>query len=354
MDTLIGEQIDRDKVKSILKNLEIEIVNSTDEGLSLVVPPFRTDVQREVDVIEEILRIYGFNSVEITSKLKTSITFSNGVHSEYLSNTIADLLANNGFYEAMNNSLSKSEYTALIPDLDANQNVEILNPLSKDLNVMRQSLLFGGLENVAYNQNRKNANVKFFEFGKSYHKTEKGNVENQHLQLLVSGRICKENWDKPNDKVNFNFIKEKVAHILNRLGIHKIKAETISSHGFSAGLMYKFKNKRLVCIGKLDKKLCKVFDVKSDVYAADFNWDLLLELAKNTKIKYKQPSKYPEVRRDLSLLIDNSVSFEVLQKIAKQADNKILKSVNLFDVYEGENWQKEKILRPFIYYVRRK
>lgn len=342
MDALIGEQIDRDKVKSILKNLEIEIVNSTDEGLSLVVPPFRTDVQREVDVIEEILRIYGFNSVDISSKLTTSITFSNGVNSEDVSNTIADLLANNGFCEAMNNSLSKSEYTALIPDLDANQNVEILNPLSKDLNVMRQSLLFSGLENVAYNQNRKNANVKFFEFGKSYHKTEKGNVENQHLQLLISGRIWKENWDKPNDKVNFNFIKEKVAHILNRLGIQKIKVEAISSHGFSAGLMYKFKNKRLVCVGKLDKKLCKAFDVKSDVYAADFNWDLLLELTKNTKIKYKQTSKFPEVRRDLSLLIDNSVSFEVLQKIAKQADNKILKSVNLFDVYEGEKLAKGK------------
>ncbi len=342
MDALIGEQIDRDKVKSILKNLEIEIVNSTDEGLSLVVPPFRTDVQREVDVIEEILRIYGFNSVEISSKLKTSITFSNGVNSEDASNTIADLLANNGFYETMNNSLSKSEYTALIPDLDANQNVEILNPLSKDLNVMRQSLLFGGLENVAYNQNRKNANVKFFEFGKSYHKTEKGNVENQHLQLLVSGRIWKENWDKPNDKVNFNFIKEKVAHILNRLGVQKIQSEAISSHGFSAGLMYTFKNKRLVCFGKLDKKLCKAFDVKSEVYAADFNWDLLLELAKNTKIKYKQPSKFPEVRRDLSLLIDNSVSFEALEKIAKQVDNKILKSVNLFDVYEGEKLAKGK------------
>ncbi|OUV75899.1 MAG: phenylalanine--tRNA ligase subunit beta [Flavobacteriales bacterium TMED123] len=342
MDALIGEQIDRDKVKSILKNLEIEIVNSTDEGLSLVVPPFKADVQREVDVIEEILRIYGFNLVEISSNLNTSITFSNGVNSEDVSNTIVDLLANNGFYEVMNNSLSKSEYTALIPDLDANQNVEILNPLSKDLNVMRQSLLFGGLENIAYNQNRKNANVKFFEFGKSYHRTEKGNVENQHLQLLVSGRIWAENWDKPNDKVNFNFIKEKVAHILNRLGVQKIKAEAISSHSFSEGLMYKFKNMRLVCFGKLDKKLCKAFDVKSEVYAADFNWDLLLELVKNTKIKYKQPSKFPEVRRDLSLLIDNSISFEALENIAKQADIKILKSVNLFDVYEGKKLAKGK------------
>jgi phenylalanyl-tRNA synthetase beta chain len=286
MDSLIGEKIDREVVKAILTDLEIEIKNTTDNGLSLLVPPFRADVQREVDVIEEILRIYGFNTVAIPPKLNTTISYSDGVNPEKLRNTISDLLSNNGFNEAMNNSLTKGKYTALIPEIDSALNVEILNPLSQDLNVMRQTLKFAGLENVAYNQNRKNADIKFYEFGKTYHKMEEGYKENQHLQILVSGNVKAENWNTTSDKANYFFVKEKVEHILARLGITKLKSETISTHGFSEGLMYKFKKKRLVCFGKLDKKLCKAFGVKSDVYAADFDWDLILELAGHTKIKY--------------------------------------------------------------------
>jgi len=336
MDALIGEVIDREVVKDILTDLEIEITNTTDEGLSLLVPPFRADVQREVDVIEEILRIYGFNTVAIPSKLNTTISYSDGVNTEKLSNIISDLLSSTGFNEAINNSLTKAEYTALIPEIDSALNVEILNPLSQDLNVMRQTLKFAGLENVAYNQNRKNADIKFYEFGKTYHKMEEGHKENQHLQILVSGNVKAENWNTSSEKANYFFVKEKVEHILARLGITKLKYEAISTHGFSEGLMYKFRKKRLVCFGKLDKKLCKAFGVKSDVYAADFDWDLILELTGYTKIKYKEVSKFPEVRRDLSLLVDKSVTFDELSKIAKQADNKILKSVNLFDVYEGD------------------
>jgi phenylalanyl-tRNA synthetase beta chain len=207
---------------------------------------------------------------------------------------------------------------------------------------MRQSLLFSGLENIAYNQNRKNTDIKFYEFGKTYHKTEDGNIENQHLQILVSGRLKTENWNTNNDKASFFFIKEKVEHILNRLGVKKIKSESINTYGFAEGLMYVVKNKRVVCFGKFDKKLCKAFGVKSDVYAADFNWDLILELSGHKKTKYQEVSKFPEVRRDLSLLIDKSVSFDKLQKIAKQADSKILKSVSLFDVYEGEKLPEGK------------
>ncbi len=342
MDALIGEVIDRDVIKAILTDLEIEITTATDEGLSLLVPPFRADVQREVDVIEEILRIYGFNTVAIPAKLNTTISHSNGVNPEDIRNTISDLLSSNGFNEAMNNSLTKSDYTQLIPELDPALNVELLNPLSQDLNVMRQTLKFGGLENIAYNQNRKNTDVKFYEFGKTYHKMEEGNVENQHLQLLVSGKVLAENWNASSDKADYFFIKEKVEHILARFGVTKLKSEPISTYGFESGLMYKFKKKRLVCFGKLDKKLCKAFGVKSDVYAADFDWDLVLELAGYSKIKYKEVSKFPEVRRDLSLLVDKTVSFDELSKIAKQADNKILKSVNLFDVYEGDKLPEGK------------
>lgn len=342
MDSLIGEKIDRDSVKSILSDLEIEITSANENGLSLLVPPFRADVQREVDVIEEILRIYGFNTVEIPTKLNTTVSHKKGVNPEEVRNLISDLLSSSGFNEAMNNSLTKQSYTELIPELDTEENIKLLNPLSQDLNVMRQSLKFSGLENIAYNQNRKNADIKFYEFGKTYHKTEEGNIENQHLQLLVTGRIQAENWNANSTKADFYLIKEKVEHILRRLGITKLKSESISTHGFESGLMYKFKKKRLVCFGKLDKKLCKAFGVKSDVYAADFNWDLVLELVGYTKIKYKEVSKFPEVRRDLSLLLDDSVTFDELQKIAKQADNKILKSVNLFDVYEGDKLPEGK------------
>ena len=342
MDSLIGEVIDRQVVKNILIDLEIEISKENPDGLSLLVPPFRADVQREVDVIEEILRIYGFNTIAIPSKLNTTISQSEGVNPEQIRNIISDLLSSTGFNEAMNNSLTKEAFTDLIPDLSKEQNITLLNPLSQDLNVMRQSLLFSGLENIAYNQNRKNADIKFYEFGKTYHKTEEGNIEDQHLQILVSGRMQAENWNTNDDKADFYFIKEKVEHILNRLGITKVNSETLNKNGFDEGLIYTFKKKRLVSFGRLNSKLVKSFGVKSTVYAADFNWDLMLELARYTKIKYREVSKFPEVRRDLSLLVNKSVSFDELKKIAVATDNKILKLVNLFDVYEGDKLPEGK------------
>jgi phenylalanyl-tRNA synthetase beta chain len=342
MDSLIGEKIDRQVVKKILIDLEIVISKETSTVLSLLIPPFRADVQREVDVIEEVLRIYGFNTILIPSKLNTNIAYTQGVNSEKIRNTISDLLSNTGFNEAMNNSLTKEEYTDFIPELSKKQNITLLNPLSQDLNLMRQSLLFSGLENIAYNQNRRNANIKFYEFGKTYHKVEEENTENQHLQILVSGRIHSDNWNTSDDKADFYFIKEKVEHIINRLGIKKIKSEAINTYGFAEGMMYTFMKKRLVCFGKLDAKLVKEFGIKSTVYAADFNWDLIIELAGYTKIKYQEVSKFPEVRRDLSLLVNKSVSFEVLKKIAVASDNKILKSINLFDVYEGNKLPENK------------
>ena len=342
MDALIGEVIDRKAVKAILTDLEIEIKKETKDGLSLLVPPFRADVQREVDVIEEILRIYGFNTVAIPTKLNTSISSTEKVNPEEIQNIITELLSNTGFNEAMNNSLTKAKYTALIPALDKKQDVQMLNPLSQDVSVLRQSLLFAGLENIAYNQNRQQADIKLFEFGKTYHKIKKEYTENQHLQILVSGRVQDENWNTNADKADFYFMKEKVEHILNRLGIKNFKSSEGSGWGRSYSLAYSHKKKCLVCIGKVTKELCSKFGVKSDVYMADFNWDLVLELARYTKIKYQEVSKFPEVRRDLSLLVNKSVSFDDLSKIAKQADNKILKSVNLFDVYEGDKLPEGK------------
>ena len=342
MDVLIGEKIDREKVKSILTDLAIEIKKENKDGLSLLIPPFKTDVTREADVIEEILRIYGFNTVAIPGQLKTSVPNSAKINDEQVANEISSLLSNGGFNEIMNNSLTKSTYTDLIPDLDQSENVAMLNPLSQDLDVMRQSLVFGGLESIAHNQNRQNLDLKFYEFGKTYHKTDKGNVENQHLQLLVTGRVGNESWNTSADKVDFFFLKERVEHILNRLGIVHFKAEEISNYGYSQGLMYTSKKKRLVCFGQLDKKLTKEFGIKSNVYAADFNWDLILELIVFNKTKYKEVNRFPSVRRDLSLLIDESITFSELEKIARKTDNTILKSINLFDVYEGDKLPKGK------------
>lgn len=342
LDNLIGEKIERESVKSILKDLEIELVKETDNGLSLRVPPFRVDVQREVDVIEEILRIYGFNTVKIPTKLNTSISHSEEVNSEKVRNIISDLLSSNGYSEIMNNSLTKESYTRLIFELDESHNVTILNPLSQDLNVMRQSLLFSGLENISYNINRKNQDLKFYEFGKTYHKIKEENQEKQHLILLLTGQINSESWNENNNKTDFFVLKEKVEHILFRLDITKIKSEKISGYGFSEGLMYQYKKQRLVYFGKVDTKITKSFSVKQDVFYADFNWDLILDLIQNTTIKYSEVSKFPSVKRDLSLLIDNKVSFKELLQIAKDTEKNILKSVNLFDVYEGDKLPEGK------------
>ncbi len=342
LDSLIGEKIEREAVKSILTDLEIEVVSETQTGLSLKVPPFRADVQREVDVIEEVLRIYGFNTVKIPSKLNTSISHSDEVNPEQIRNITSDLLSSNGFSEIMNNSLTKESYIHLISELNEQENVKILNPLSQDLNVMRQSLLFSGLENISYNINRKNQDLKLYEFGKTYHKVEGENQEKEHLMLLLTGKVNSENWNTTKDKTDFFVMKEKVEHILFRLGITKIKSEEISTYGFSEGLMYKHKKNRLVCFGKVDKKIIKSFGIKQELYYADFNWDLILNLVLNTKIKYLEVSKFPSVKRDLSLLIDKEVTFKELNTIAKQTETKILKSVNLFDVYVGDKLPEGK------------
>lgn len=342
IDKLIGQKIDRPVIKSILNDLEIRIVDSNDEGLSLLVPLFRTDVYREVDIIEEVLRIYGFNTIDIPVKLNIPITYSELVNPELVRNLISDLLSYAGFDEAINNSLIKGEYSTLIPEIDSTQNVVLINPLSKDLDVMRQSLIFSGLENIAYNQNRKQNDVKLYEFGKTYHKFSSDYLEKEHLQLLVRGRLQSENWNSNADQVDFFFIKKQVESILYKLGIKNIKHKKNNSFGFEDGLIYSVNKRRLVAFGKINHSLLEAFDINSEVYAADFNWDFLLDLVGGSQNHYKDISKFPEVRRDLSLLIDKSVSFAELQKIARQVDEKILKKINLFDIYEGDKLPKGK------------
>ena len=344
MDSLIGESINRNDVISIIKDLGIDIKESSIDSLSLLIPPFRSDVQREVDVIEEILRIYGFNKVKIPLKLNTIISNNdnNDNNDDKIRNSISELLANNGFHETINNSLTKANNTALISELDVNQNIELLNPLSKDLNVMRQSLLFSGLENISYNINRNNKDIKFYEFGKTYHKTKKENIENKHLQILVSGSINSESWNTKSVQVDFYFIKKQVENILKKLGISKFKSLNDIGMGMSYSLTYSCNNNRLVSFGKVNTILCNEFGIKKDVFMADFNWDSILKITTDNKMQFEEISKFPSIRRDLSLLIDKSITFDDLQKIANNVENKILKSINLFDVYEGKQLSKEK------------
>lgn len=337
LDTLIGLKINRDMVKSILKDLEIKIVSETEFGLSLEVPCYRTDVTREVDIIEEILRIYGFNNIPISDKLNTSIQYSSDINNENIRNIVSDLLSNNGYSEIMNNSLTQLDYSSLIKDLSFSENVTLINPLSQELNTLRQSLIFSGLENISYNINRKNKDIKIYEFGKSYHHINGDNVENLHLMLLLTGNHTSQSWDSSNKKVNFFNLKKSVEHILFRLGIYDLESQVKSVSGISEGIIYKHKKDQIVCFGKVEKQLLNNFDIKQEVFYADFNWDKVLKILKNTKFKYSEISKFPTVKRDLSLLIDKNIQFKDLLQIALDTEKNILASVNLFDVYEGDN-----------------
>ena len=341
LNKIAGEKINNDLVKKILKNLEINIVEDSGDSLILSIPTYRVDVTREIDVIEEVLRIYGFNTIALPDKLSTSITISNSIDSYKLKKILSNLLASNGFNEIMNNSLTKSSYNKFIDEFKDENNVNILNPLSSDLNIMRRTLLFSALESVEYNNNRKNSNLKFFEFGKSYQIFDKYE-ENQHLYLTITGNKYEENWNVKNEKVDFFFIKEMVHTIISRLGLTKYKVKEVNTNGLSSGLMYSVKKKPLVYFGNVDSNILKSYKIRNSVFIADFNWDLILDLVGNNKIVYKPVNKFPIIRRDLSLLINQDVSFSQLEKIARSVNNSLLQEVNLFDVYIGDKLPDNK------------
>jgi len=341
LNKLIGEELDRNLVKSIIKNLEIKILEENDDTLSLLVPPYRTDVRREVDVIEDILRIYGFNSIKINNKLNASIDSSNGITSYKLKNIISNLLVFNGFNEIMNNSLTKSELYNVNTFYKAENNVNILNPLSSDLNILRRTMLFSALETIEYNSNRKNNNLKIFEFGKTYSLADEY-IENQHLFLSITGRRLKENWNSSNDQINFFDLKEYVHTILNKLGIFKFNSTLNNNPFYDNYIEYKLKNDIVVSYGSVNNKILKKYKINNATYVADFNWDVLLKIVKGSNIVYSPVNKFPSIRRDLSLLVDKNISFSELESIAKSIKCNILKDINLFDVYTGDKLPKDK------------
>lgn len=339
---IIGEEIPKDTIKKILVSLEMKINNITDAGIGLIIPSYRVDVQREIDVIEDILRVYGYNNIAIPQKLNATIANAPRTEEYKVQNIIANQLCALGFNEIMSNSLTTPDYVKLSENLKEEFNVIMLNPLSNDLSAMRQSLLFSGLEAVAFNINRKKNDLKLFEFGKSYHKMPSGYDEIKHLSLFITGNRKDESWTQPNQKSDFFLFRGYINTILSRLGIEsKVSVLPLESDVFSEGIALAIGKEIIVELGTIKKGILKHFDIKQEVLFADFYWGRIQKYV-STKIKFTDIPKYPEVRRDLALLLDESVSFEKVYQIAKQTEKSLLKEINLFDVYQGKNLPEGK------------
>ena len=331
VDRLIGKSITHQEIKSIIKALDIEIVSESEEGLSLKVPPYRVDVTREVDVIEEILRIYGYNNIEIPTQIRASLNNSIRPEKDDVQNAISDILSANGFNEILSNSLTKSAYSS---NLDTA--VKILNPLSGDLDVMRQSMVFSGLEAIAYNQNRRNADLKLYEFGKVYNVKDDKYTETQRFAIFITGADKEEQCNQKPQQFSFYRIKAVVDALVQRLNIRDYTVEDATCSKMAFGLQYMRNGKQLVKFGAINKDALKKVDVEKEVFYADFNLDLVLTAVKKNKIVYQEVSKFPAVRRDLSMLVDTQVTFGQLKQIAQKTERKLLKDVNVFDVYQGD------------------
>ncbi|GGB80990.1 phenylalanine--tRNA ligase beta subunit [Flavobacterium suaedae] len=338
---IVGQEIPVETIKKILVSLDIKLNTMSEVGLGLVIPSYRVDVEREIDVIEEILRVYGYNNISFTQKINASISETSRTEDYKLQNIIATQLVALGFNEMMANSLTTPDYVKLSENLKEEFNVTMLNPLSSELSVMRQSLLFSALEAISFNINRRRSDLKLFEFGKSYHKLPSGYDENKHLTLSVTGNRIAESWTQGQKASDFFMFKGMVTMVLERLGINKAKTQPLTNDLFAEGMAYTIGQDIIVEMGTVKKAVLKEFDIKQEVFFADFNWGAIIKLI-SAKIKYTEISKFPEVRRDLALLIDNSKTFDDIYATAKQTEKSLLKDINLFDVYEGKNLPEGK------------
>ena len=355
VDRLIGKKIGNDMIRSIVESLDMKIVSETETGLELDVPAYRVDVQRPCDVVEDILRIYGYNNVEIPTQLKSSLTIPSDIDKAYhRQNVIGEQLVGCGFREILNNSLNKTAYYTELNKYTEETTVKVMNPLSNDLGVMRQSLLFGGLESICRNINHKMPNLRFFEFGNCYHYSpEKKNdddpikayTEEMHLGIWTTGKRVEGSWAHADEKTSFYELKAYVLNIFTRLGVNPgiVVSETSDNNIFGKALALKARSGKVLCeMGTVCHKLLKKMDIDQDVFFADINWDNVMRAIKKNEVLYHDISKFPSVSRDLALLIDKSVEFEQIEQIARQTEKKLLKSVELFDVYEGKNLPEGK------------
>jgi phenylalanyl-tRNA synthetase beta chain len=352
LDRLIGKKINHDVVKSILLDLGIVLLDGIDqeEGIRMEIPGFKVDVTREADVIEEILRIYGYNNIELHDEIRASISYTTRPDPEKIQNLVADFLAANGFNEIMNNSLTRSTYYTGNTDYPVEQSVKMLNPISRDLDVMRQTLLFGALESVVYNQNRKVTDLKMFEFGRVYstgstkNDPVEGYHEEKHLAVIMTGRSYPENWNASDKPVDFYDLKGFLEVICDKLSISREHwaVKSFRSMHIADGLQYSLHEKTIFIIGSVSTQVLKSFDCKQPVCFAEVNWDLLFSLIPGKNLKFTGVPKFQEVRRDLALLVDHEVTFAQIEKLAFQTERKLLKKMGLFDVYEGEKIEPGK------------
>jgi phenylalanyl-tRNA synthetase beta chain len=339
---LIGQEIPRETIKEILTSLDIKIENVTETGIGMTIPAYRNDVTREVDVIEEILRVYGYNNIDFTTKLNASIAGSERIEDYQIQNKVGDQITALGFYEMLGNSLTSPSYMALTESLNDAHSVRMLNPLSQDLEVLRQSMLFGALEAVSYNNNRKIPNVKLFEFGRTYHNYPKGREEHKHLSLVIAGDRSEMNWSTHAAKSDFFFGKGVVTAIMERLGIEGTTEKGLKKDLFSEGICVMQGNEKLAELGIVHKKVAKHFGIDTEVFFADFNWDVVLNVIPKGNLKLQPIPKFPKVKRDFALLLDEGITFDSLKETALKTENKLLKEVSLFDVYTGKKLPKGK------------
>ncbi|MFK8103173.1 MAG: phenylalanine--tRNA ligase subunit beta [Saprospiraceae bacterium] len=335
---LIGVEIPHEKIKEILVALEMKIISETETGLTVAVPTNKSDVLREVDIIEEVLRIYGFNQVPIPTQIKSTIIPSVKPDPRQIQNLISDYLVANGFAEMMALSLSQGKYYEdNILAIEEKELVYVNNTSNIHLNVMRPSVLVGGLEAIVHNQNRQNPDLKLFEYGKSYRKLEKGFSERKHLAMFMTGQRYTESWlNEDKAQVSFYTLKRFVQNVLEKLGIKMYQESALSDQVFSFGVSYHRGPQSLVQLGKLQNRILKKMDIKQPVFYANFDWDNILKALKKHKIDFVPITKYPSIRRDLAIVIDNSIYFSDIAAIARKEGKKLLKEINLFDVYENE------------------
>jgi phenylalanyl-tRNA synthetase beta chain len=353
IDTLIGKEIDRNIIKNILTDLGILITESCPDGLTLSVPPFKADVYREVDIVEEILRIYGYNNIEFTGSLSSSLSFSAHPDRERLNEIAFNYLSDNGFSEIMTNSLTTSAYYNESEIFKPGQSVKILNPLSKELDVMRQTLLFSGLESIVHNLNRRQSDLRFYESGTIYQLNPKfvqsNDVnlrysEERRLAIYITGRLEPESWNTDQKKADYFALKSYVLSLLKKLGvaIDHIKTTHPEPLIFASGECFVKEGKKLMSIGEVSPVLLKKFDIRQPVYYADLDWDTVVSLTNSGSLVYQEVSKFPEVRRDLALLIDKQVHFSDIERLAFENNRQLLRKVNLFDVFEGDKIGADK------------
>ena len=347
---LIGNHIEPDTIRSILHSLEIKVVERNEKGMTLLVPPYRVDVQREADIIEEILRIYGFNRVEIGSGLRSTLSYSSKPDKEQVINMTSDMLTSNGFYELKSNSLTRSAYYDREDQQDPGA-VRLFNPLSQDLALMRKKLLYGGLEAIAYNINRKNPDLKLYEFGNCYTQAPETNGElldrfdeQLHMGIFLSGRSQPGNWVQAPGESSFYVQKSYVEKVLLKLGIdpQTLKSEGTENHDYEESQLYSFRGTPLVEFGSVAPTVLKNFDIKQAVFAAEFNWNNVLKILSDHRILFKSLPRFQVVTRDFSLMLDRTVTFESLRTLAFKTEKRLLKRVSLFDVYEGDKIEKNK------------